>query len=249
VAGIDVKVLVVGSGGREHAIAWHLANEGVDVCVAPGNGGTPNAVPVQASNIEGLLEFVERRSIELTLVGPAAPLAAGLVDQFAERGLVVFGPTRAAARLEWSKAWTKDFLRRHRIPTGAAAVVDSEVGVRNAMGRMGLPVVLKADGLAGGKGVFVTHSADQVETAIDQLFHHLGVAASHVLVEEYLEGPELSVLAFTDGERLAVMPPARDYKRLLEGDRGPNTGGMGAFSPVPFVNAALARRLPAAVQR
>jgi phosphoribosylamine--glycine ligase len=135
--------------------------------------------------------------------------------------------------LEWSKAWTKGFLRRHGIPTGAAEIVESEAAARRAIARAGLPIVLKADGLAGGKGVFVAFTSQQVEAALDQLFNRLGDAADHVLVEELLEGPELSVLAFTDGEQLAVMPPARDYKRLLDGDRGPNTGGMGGYTRPP----------------
>jgi phosphoribosylamine---glycine ligase len=163
------------------------------------------------------------------------------VDCFERRGLPVFGPTQAAARLEWSKAWTKGFLRRHRIPTGAAEVVMSEVAARQSVARMGLPIVLKADGLAGGKGVFVATAPSEVEAAMDQLFGRraLGRAADQVLVEEYLEGPELSVLAFTDGERLAVMPPARDYKRLLDADRGPNTGGMGGYTRPEYATDAL----------
>jgi phosphoribosylamine---glycine ligase len=241
VAGIDVKVLVVGSGAREHAIAWHLASDGADVYVAPGNGGTASVLPVKASDVEVLVDFVQRNGVELTIVGPEAPLAAGIVDRFSERGLAAFGPTRAAARLEWSKAWTKDFLRRNGIPTGAAEVASSEPVARQAVARMGLPTVLKADGLAGGKGVFVATTAVEVDAAMDQLFARraLGPAADQVLVEEYLEGPELSVLAFTDGERMAIMPPARDYKRLLDGDRGPNTGGMGGYTRPAYATDAL----------
>jgi phosphoribosylamine---glycine ligase len=236
-----MKVLVVGSGGREHALAWRLAREGVDALVAPGNGGTANAAAVEAMDLHGLAELAERERVDLTIVGPEAPLAAGIVDLFDARKLPVFGPTRAAARLEWSKAWTKDFLRRHDIPTAAAHVVDSGAAARQAIGAMGLPLVLKADGLAGGKGVFVVATEAAAAEALDQLFGRrlVGNAADQVLVEEYLEGPELSVLAFTDGEHSAVMPPARDYKRLLDGDRGPNTGGMGGYTRPAYATQAV----------
>jgi phosphoribosylamine--glycine ligase len=224
-----VKILVVGSGGREHAIAWHLTSEGADVLLAPGNGGTSPNVPLQVLELSALVDFAATERFDLTIVGPEAPLAAGLVDQFAARGLKAFGPTQAAARLEWSKAWTKDFLRRQHIPTGAAEVASSETSIRAIVSRVGLPVVLKADGLAAGKGVFVVTRPEQLDPALQHLFG-LGEAASAVLVEEYLEGSELSVLAFSDGQHFAVMPPARDYKRLLDDDRGPNTGGMGGYT-------------------
>ena len=236
-----MKILVIGSGGREHALAWRLAREGMQVLVAPGNGGTPSAVAIAAGDLDGLAALVERERVDLTLVGPEAPLAAGLVDSFTQLGLRAFGPTRAAARLEWSKAWTKDFLGRQSIPTARAHVVASEGAARRAIVRAGLPVVLKADGLAAGKGVFVATTEPEIEAALDQLFRRraLGSAADHVLVEEYLEGPELSVLAFTDGERLAMMPPARDYKRLLDGDAGPNTGGMGGYTRPAYATDSL----------
>jgi phosphoribosylamine---glycine ligase len=236
-----LKILVVGSGGREHALAWRLGREGVEVIVAPGNGGTPQSAPVQATDIRGLVELAQREAVDLTIVGPEGPLADGLVDTFTGHGLPAFGPTRAAARLEWSKAWAKDFLQSHDIPTANAEVVHSEPGARRAIRRMGVPVVFKADGLAGGKGVFVALSDEDVEGALDQLFRHrsLGDAADQVLVEELLDGPELSVLAFTDGQRLAIMPPARDYKRLLDGDRGPNTGGMGGYTRPGYATPEL----------
>jgi len=236
-----LKVLVVGDGGREHALAWRLEGEGVDVLVAPGNGGTPNGVAVRSTDIDGLAALAERERVDLTIVGPEAPLAAGLADVFWSRGLQVFGPTRATARLEWSKAWTKEFLGRHAIPTARAEVVDSEAGTWRALERIGLPVAVKADGLAAGKGVFVCATIADVDAALDRLFRRrsLGSAADHVLVEELLEGPELSVLAFTDGERFAVMPPVRDYKRLLDGDRGPNTGGMGGQTRPAYATPGL----------
>lgn len=227
-----MKILVVGGGGREHALAWRLEREHVEVIVAPGNPGIPGSVAVDSMDIAALAGLADRERVDLTIVGPEAPLAAGLVDQFAARGLAAFGPTRAAAQLEWSKGWTKEFLGRHRVPTAGADVVDSEASARRAVARGGLPVVLKADGLASGKGVFVCHTPDELDSACEQLFHSaaLEAAAARVLVEQCLEGPELSVLAFADGERFAVMPPARDYKRLLDGDAGPNTGGMGGLS-------------------
>jgi phosphoribosylamine--glycine ligase len=236
-----MKILVVGSGGREHALAWRLARENIDVLVAPGNAGTPRVAAIAATDLEALVALAERERVDLTIVGPEAPLAAGLVDRFASAGLKAFGPTRTAARLEWSKGWTKDFLARHAIPTAPAEIVDSEAGARRAVGRVGLPIALKADGLAGGKGVFVAVNEADVEAALDQLFRRrtLGAAADYVLVEEYQEGPELSVLAFTDGERLAVMPPVRDYKRLLDGDRGPNTGGMGGYARPAYATPSL----------
>jgi len=236
-----MKILIIGSGGREHALAWRLAREGMQVLVAPGNGGTPSAVAIAATDLDGLAALAERERVDLTIVGPEAPLAAGLVDSFTQVGLAAFGPSRAAARLEWSKAWAKDFLARQAIPTARAEVVGSEGAARRAIARSGLPVVLKADGLAAGKGVFVASSESEMDAALDELFRRrsLGAAADHVLVEEYLEGRELSVLAFTDGERLAVMPPARDYKRLLDADRGPNTGGMGGYSRPAYATASL----------
>ncbi|MBV9132978.1 MAG: phosphoribosylamine--glycine ligase [Chloroflexi bacterium] len=224
-----MKVLVVGSGGREHAIAWHLRRSGATVVVAPGNAGTGalNA-PVQALDIDGLVDLAKNERVDLTVVGPEAPLAAGLVDRFAVEKLTVFGPTRAAARLEWSKAWTKDFLGRHGIPTAAVETVGSREEAHHAIERRGLPLVLKADGLAAGKGVFVVSTPAELDSALHMLFDGLGEKT--ILVEECLEGPELSVLAFSDGQTLRVMPPARDYKRLLDGDHGPNTGGMGGYT-------------------
>jgi phosphoribosylamine--glycine ligase len=243
-----VKLLVVGSGAREHALAWQLMNAGHAVVIAPGNGGTTGySAPVQPLDVDGLIDLARREHVDLTLVGPEAPLAEGLVDRFEQSGLSAFGPTQAAARLEWSKAWTKAFLRRHAIPTGAAEVVSSAAEARHMIAQAGLPVVLKADGLAGGKGVFVATTPTEVESALEQLFQRLGDAANEVLVEECLEGPELSVLAFSDGERLTLMPPARDYKRLLDNDRGPNTGGMGGYTypsyATPELLDAVTRRI------
>jgi phosphoribosylamine---glycine ligase len=228
-------------------MAWHLARDGTAVLVAPGNPGTPERRAVPLTDIDGLVALARSEAVDLTIVGPEAPLAAGLVDRFLSEGLKVFGPTRAAARLEWSKAWTKDFLRRQGVPTAAAQVVDSEAAARKAIHRMGLPLVLKADGLAAGKGVFVVRTQPEVDGALEQLFQHLGAAATEVLVEECLEGAELSVLAFSDGERLEVMPPARDYKRLCDRDVGPNTGGMGGYARPGDVSTELLQDVQALV--
>jgi phosphoribosylamine--glycine ligase len=240
-----VRVLVVGSGAREHALAWRLAKEGSAVQVAPGNGGTRGPVAIDALDVAALVTFAEREQIDLTIVGPEAPLAAGIVDTFDARGLRVLGPTRAAARLEWSKAWAKEFLLRHDVPTGRAEVVDGVAAARHAIASMGLPVALKADGLAAGKGVFIVTSQADVEAAL------AGCAAfgSCMLVEEYLEGPELSVMAFSDGERLAVMPAARDYKRLLDNDRGPNTGGMGGMARPSYATSEVLHEVERRVLR
>ncbi len=219
-------MLVVGSGAREHALAWRLERDGADVTVAPGNGGTPRRVSIEATDAESLARYAAEQRFDLTIVGPEAPLAAGIVDLFEELGLPVLGPTRQAARLEWSKAWSKEFMLRQGIPTPEAQVVQDTAEARAAIARMGLPVVLKADGLASGKGVFMVRSADEVEAALEQC----AAFGDTMLVEECLTGPELSVLAFSDGQRLAVMPPARDYKRIFDGDRGPNTGGMGGYT-------------------
>jgi phosphoribosylamine--glycine ligase len=224
-----VKVLVVGSGAREHALAWRLSLDGAAVTVAPGNGGTSPTARIPATDVDGLAGYASDERFDLTVVGPEAPLAAGLVDEFAGRGLRVFGPTRQAARLEWSKAWAKEFLVRHDIPTARAEVVSTDAEARQAVERLGLPVAIKADGLAAGKGVWIARTAADVHEALESAAA-LGEAAETLVIEECLSGAELSVLAFTDGERLGVMPPARDYKRLLEGDRGPNTGGMGGYA-------------------
>jgi phosphoribosylamine--glycine ligase len=246
-----LKALIVGAGGREHALAWHMAREGVDVTVAPGNGGTPGALNVQTTDVDALAGLAEQRQVDLTIIGPEAPLAGGLVDAFASRGLRAFGPKRAAARLESSKAWAKEFLVRHGIPTARAEVVDGEAAARRAISRTRLPSVLKADGLAAGKGVFVVSTQAELEAAIEQLFRQrtLGDAANQVLVEEYLEGPEVSVLAFTDGQRLAVMPPARDYKRLHDGDQGPNTGGMGGYTRPGYASTDVLKQIERTILR
>jgi phosphoribosylamine--glycine ligase len=236
-----MHVLVVGSGAREHALAWRLELDGADVTVAPGNGGTRQQANIDVLDFGALALFAREHDVDLTIVGPEVPLAAGLVDHFEREGLKVFGPSQAAARLESSKSWAKAFLLRHGIPTGRAATVATEAAALEEIERFGLPVAIKADGLAAGKGVHVAHRPEDVDFAIDQLFHKkaVGSASETVLIEEFLDGEELSVLAFTDGERLAIMPPARDYKRLLDGDRGPNTGGMGGYTWPEYARPSL----------
>lgn len=241
-----MKVLVVGSGAREHALAWKLAGEGHQVVCAPGNGGTPERLPVPATDLDGLARAALEAQVQLTVVGPETPLADGLVDLFTARGLVAFGPTRAAARLEASKAWSKAFLLRHGLPTARAEVVESDAEVRTQASRFGLPLVIKADGLAAGKGVWIVHGDQELEAALFAR-QALGTAGRQILVEEYLEGVELSLMAFSDGDSVAIMPPARDYKRVGDGDTGPNTGGMGGYTwpayATPEVVADIATRV------
>jgi phosphoribosylamine---glycine ligase len=244
-----MRILVLGGGGREHALVWRLAQERIhQLWCAPGNAGTlalAHNLPVDPTDPEQALSTADQVDAELTIVGPEAPLAAGIVDRFQAAGRRILGPTRAAARLETSKVWAKQFLLRHGLSTARAEVAGDAHAARAALGRFGLPAVLKADGLAGGKGVFVLTHPPEVDAALELLFERrlLGAAADQVLVEECLSGPELSVLAWVDGEHLAVMPPARDYKRLLDGNHGPNTGGMGGYTRPPDATPELLERI------
>jgi phosphoribosylamine--glycine ligase len=251
-----MKVLVLGSGGREHAILWALkrtATSPIDMYCAPGNGGISEiarCVPIAADDDQRLISFARDNAIGLTVVGPEAPLAAGIVDQFQRAGLRIMGPGSAASRLESSKSFAKDFMRRHGIPTADYAIADSAVEGLEALrsGRFGSPdrpVVIKADGLAAGKGVIVASSRAQAETAISDLTSGSIVssdAAQKLIIEEALVGTEVSVLLFSDGQNYALMPPARDHKRVGENDTGPNTGGMGAITdPSVLDNDTLQR--------
>jgi len=249
-----MNVLVVGGGSREHALCWRLAgSQGVDrLYCAPGNAGIAELatnLAIGAEDIDGLVSAARARRIDLVVVGPEAPLAAGLVDRLAEEGIAAFGPTAAAARIEASKVWTKTLLGRIGVPTARAECAASVGEARRRLAGFGYPLVLKADGLAAGKGVTTVHDALQAERLLDDLFvaRSLGEAADRILIEEYLQGRELSVLAFCDGERLALMPPARDYKAAFDGDRGPNTGGMGAYSRPAFATAELIERVRAEI--
>lgn len=245
-----MRVLVVGGGGREHALAWALARDpAVDALVAaPGNAGIEEvawSVPVEAADLDGIVALVEAEAIDLTVVGPEAPLVAGLVDALEARGRRAFGPTAAGARIEGSKVWAKDLLLRHGIPTGRAEITDDVTRALVLLDAFEPPYVIKADGLAAGKGVVVTADRQEAVEAVESMLvdRAFGSAGDRVLIEEHLEGREVSVLALTDGEAVVPLEPAQDYKRALDGDRGPNTGGMGAFSPVPAVDAAAARRI------
>ena len=251
-----MKVLIVGSGGREHALAWKVAQSPrVDlVYVAPGNGGTAGlrrrgeVSPVSCNvpifdNIPELVGFAADNGIDLAVVGPEGPLSLGIVDAFQEAGLAVFGPTLAAARLESSKAFAKDFMQRRGIPTARSRTFSDFESALRYLRTFDGGVVVKASGLAAGKGVIVADGPADGEAALRDIMLNraYGAAGDLVLIEERLEGPEVSLLAFTDGYTVAPMPPAQDHKRLLDGDQGPNTGGMGAYAPAPVLDAQMAR--------
>lgn len=246
-----MKVLVIGNGGREHALAWKLAQSSrvQQVFVAPGNGGTAldnRLVNVALTDVKALADFAQAESIVLTVVGPEAPLAAGVVDEFRARGLRIFGPTQAAAQLESSKAFAKDFMQRHGIPTALYASFSDVAQAHAHIDKVGAPIVIKADGLAAGKGVVVATTLAQAHEAVDWMLgdntlgvqHNAGAdgqAVPRVVIEEFLEGEEASFIVLADGKNVAVLATSQDHKRLLDGDAGPNTGGMGAYSPAPVV--------------
>ncbi len=242
-----MRVLVVGSGAREHALAWKLSRaEGVDeLYVAPGNpgvGAIATCVPIGADATVELAEFAASLRIDVTVVGPELPLVLGIADEFARRDLALVGPTRAAAELEGSKVFTKEFCLRHGIPTARAAVTRGRDEAAAAVKKLGVPVVFKADGLAAGKGVSVCRTRDEADAAIVRYFEEraFGAAGEKVLVEECLEGEEVSFMVLADGAAILPLASARDYKRLGDGDQGPNTGGMGAVSPVPLESGLAA---------
>ena len=240
------RILVVGAGGREHALAWRLARdpERPRVMVAPGNDGMARAfacVPCDPSDSARLVSIAREHAIDLVVIGPEAPLAEGLADALSAAGILAFGPTRDAARLETSKAFSKDILREAGVPTARAEAFTEAAEARRALARFGAPYVIKADGLAAGKGVCVTEDRAEAERFIDDCLvrRRFGVAGSQVLIEQFLEGEEASVMAVCDGVDFLLLPAVRDYKRARDGDRGPNTGGMGALAPTPAVGLAL----------
>ena len=247
-----MKVLVIGGGGREHALAWKLAQSRrvSTVFVAPGNAGTANErkcvnVDIAAGDTDGLLGLVEREGVAITVVGPEGPLVAGVVDRFRAAGHRVFGPTAAAARLEGSKAFAKDFLARHGIPTAHYAV-HTEVDAALAYVRdKGAPIVVKADGLAAGKGVIVAMTLDEAEAAVRDMLagNAFGAAGARVVIEEFLDGEEASFISIVDGRNALPMATSQDHKRVGDGDTGPNTGGMGAYSPAPVVTPEVHARV------
>ena len=243
-----MNILVVGSGGREHALAWKLAEPDTvaRVYVAPGNAGTAlepklENVPLDPTDIEGLAHFAREQDCALTVIGPEAPLVAGIVDRFAEFNLPCFGPTAGAAQLEGSKSFTKDFLARHNIPTASYAVFTDIEPAMAYVREQGAPIVIKADGLAAGKGVIVAMTLDEAEAAIHDMLadNKFGDAGARVVVEGFLEGEEASFIVMVDGEHVLPMATSQDHKRIGEGDTGPNTGGMGAYSPAPVVTDAV----------
>jgi phosphoribosylamine--glycine ligase len=239
------RVLVIGSGGREHALAWKLAQDGAEVIVAPGNAGTAAVgenVAVAATDVPGLVALARDRAVDLTVVGPEAPLVAGVVDAFRAAGLRAFGPTADAARLEGSKIFCKQILHRGDVPTAMFREFRSVAHARDHLeAREDMPVVVKADGLAAGKGVFVCADRAEALDAVNTLGAdpQFAAAAQGILVEERLDGVEVSVLAITDGRTIVTLPPLQDHKAALDGDTGPNTGGMGAYCPTPFVDAEM----------
>ena len=243
-----MNILVVGSGGREHALAWKLAapDSVSRVFVAPGNAGTAlepklDNVALDPMDIEGLAAFAKQNDCALTVIGPEAPLVAGIVDHFREQGLACFGPTAGAAQLEGSKSFTKDFLARHNIPTASYAVFTEIESALTYVREQGAPIVIKADGLAAGKGVIVAITLDEAEAAIHDMLadNKFGDAGARVVVEGFLEGEEASFIVMVDGENVLPMATSQDHKRIGEGDTGPNTGGMGAYSPAPVVSDAV----------
>ncbi len=246
-----MKVLIIGSGGREHALAWKVAQAAriEKVFVAPGNAGTAREnkvenVAIDPLDFEKLMYFVESNDVGLTIVGPEAPLVAGIVDAFTARGLRCFGPSKGAARLEGSKAFTKDFLARYQIPTGAYQNFTEIEPALAYIRKHGAPIVVKADGLAAGKGVIVAMTVAEAEAAVRDMLsgNAFGNAGSRVVIEEFLDGEEASFIVMVDGEHVLPMATSQDHKRVGDGDTGPNTGGMGAYSPAPVVTDAVFKR-------
>ena len=245
-----MKLLVIGSGGREHALAWKLAQSPrvQKVYVAPGNGGTATEPAVQnvpLTDFPALIAFAKRERIQLTVVGPEAPLAAGIVDAFREAGQRIFGPTRTAAQLEASKEFAKQFMVRHGIPTARHAAFSSPDEAKAYVAKEGAPIVVKADGLAAGKGVVVAQTVDEATRAIDAMMieRQVGDAASRIVIEECLQGEEASFIVIADGIHALPLASSQDHKRLKDGDQGPNTGGMGAYSPAPVITPEVHARV------
>ncbi|TAK91708.1 MAG: phosphoribosylamine--glycine ligase [Burkholderiaceae bacterium] len=249
-----MKILVVGSGGREHALSWKLSHsQKIQVVyVAPGNGGTVGDTPstrhlenLPITDIAALADFAEKEQIHLTVVGPEAPLAAGIVDLFRARGLKIFGPTKAAAQLESSKDFAKAFMKRHNIPTAEYQTFSDAAAAHDYINSKGAPIVIKADGLAAGKGVVVAMTLDEAHAAVDMMLldNKMGDAGARVVIEEFLAGEEASFIVLCDGTHVLPLATSQDHKRLLDGDEGPNTGGMGAYSPAPVVTPTLHARV------
>ena len=247
-----MKILVIGNGGREHALAWKAVQSPLaeTVFVAPGNAGTAlepalQNVAISATDVPALLEFARREKIDLTIVGPEAPLVIGIVDAFREAGLAIFGPTQAAAQLEGSKAFTKDFLARHQIPSAEYQNFTEVEPALAYLREKGAPIVIKADGLAAGKGVIVAMTLQEAEDAVQDMLagNAFGDAGHRIVIEEFLDGEEASFIVMVDGEHVLPMATSQDHKRVGDGDTGPNTGGMGAYSPAPVVTEEIHQRV------
>lgn len=240
-----MKVLVVGSGGREHALCWKIAQRpDTEVYVAPGNIGMVDVatlVNIKVDDIAGLVDFAKAEGIDLTVVGPELPLTLGIVDAFQEAGLACFGPNKAAAKLEGSKAFSKELMKKYGIPTASFDTFTDVEKAKAFVDEIGVPCVVKADGLAAGKGVIICMTREEADKAIEDMLtdHAFGDASATIVIEEYMVGPEVSVLAFADGKTVLPMVSAQDHKRIFDGDKGPNTGGMGAYSPAPVYTEAL----------
>ncbi|MDE3020324.1 MAG: phosphoribosylamine--glycine ligase [Pseudomonadota bacterium] len=239
-----MKILIIGNGGREHALAWKISQSPriSEVFVAPGNAGTAldkNLTNIGAKNIKEWLSFAKKEDISFTVVGPETPLAEGIVDIFQQSGLKIFGPTKAAAQLESSKIFAKSFMRRHDIPTAGFASFNDKIKAHDYVQQQGVPIVIKADGLAAGKGVVVAHENSVAHEAIELLLAQGG----SILIEEFLTGEEASFIVMCDGINILPLATSQDHKRLLDGDKGPNTGGMGAYSPAPIVTPELHARI------
>jgi len=247
-----MNILIIGSGGREHALAWKIAQDGrvSQVFAAPGNAGTASEakcrnIAIDVLAIEQLADFAQQNQVALTLVGPEAPLVAGLVDLFQSRGLPIFGPTAAAAQLEGSKAFAKDFLSRHQIPTAFYQVFTETEAALAYVREQGAPIVIKADGLAAGKGVIVAMTLSEAEAAVRDMLqsNRFGQAGARVVIEEFLSGEEASFIVMADGTTALPFASSQDHKRAFDGDLGPNTGGMGAYSPAPVLTTAVTQRV------
>ena len=241
-----VNVLVIGSGGREHAIGWKLGqSDEVDtVFFAPGNGGTSNNVPISVDSLDDIVKFASEKDC-FTVVGPEAPLAMGIVDIFNEKGLKIFGPTKDAAQLESSKIWAKKFMKRNNIPTAAFEVFNDATAAKEYVNETEHNVVVKADGLAAGKGVIVCNNKDEAKDAIDMMLVNkkFGDAGTNIIIEDRIDGVEASYIALSDGKKVIPMATSQDHKRVYDGDSGPNTGGMGAYSPTLAIDEVLSQKI------
>lgn len=251
-----LRLLVIGGGGREHALVWRLARspQAEKIFCAPGNPGIAQlaeCVDMSSSNVPALLHFARAAAIDLTIVGPEAPLVAGIVDNFEAAGLAIVGPSRAAAMIEGSKAFAKAFMRRHGIPTADFEICDRFAEARDHLNQSALPIVIKADGLAAGKGAVVAHTRAEALAAAEAMLERrlFGEAGSRIVIEKFMPGEEVSVLCLSDGARIITLPAAQDHKAIFDEDRGPNTGGMGAYAPAPVMTPALLAQVEAQILR